>query len=413
MRDLHTRWIAAIAILSIAWCANGNAQDCTPNSLKVKLPSGWCLEPAITKLKFPRGVLAHPDGSVWIAQMNGWSPGAGNVVRWNPKTPNVPPVVIVSNLDRPHALRFGPDQRVYVGVVGAIARLPNTPGAAVEWVIGGDSGVAGPTGKGMHPLTNFVFDAHANLIVNAGAQTNVCEKQTNQKSTKDEICAEHSGSRPTGALLHYQLTWQQKDQRPFRAIASPATVLALGLRNSMSLAVHTSGTVVQADNARDAIHLGDPTLRDEQLPHDELNIIERGKHYGWPYCFDQNRVSPEYVGKGIAQCAVRTAPWLLLPPHAASLGMAYDNNQRLPAPFTGQLLVAMHGYRKGGHRIQAFAIDSLGKPQKNVSPSELVSSWEKVGKQPTGAPVEIAIAQDGSIWLTDDRNGQLLHLKKR
>jgi hypothetical protein len=83
---------------------------------------------------------------------------------WHPKTPDVAPVVMANNLDRPHALRVGPDQRVYVGVVGAIARLPNTPSGAVKWLIGGDSGVDGPAGKGTHPSTNFVFDAQANLI---------------------------------------------------------------------------------------------------------------------------------------------------------------------------------------------------------------------------------------------------------
>ncbi len=408
-------FFAAVIALSFANDVHAQTPNCSANALKVQTLPGWCLEVKLRRLKFPRGVLAHPDGSVWLALMNGWQSNSGQVVRWDPSKPEVAPTIWASGLDRPHSLRLGPDQRVYVGVVGAVARLPTQENGKLEWLIGGDSGIAGPSGKGMHPLTSFVFDSKNNLIVNSGAQTNICESDKNNANAKNNtVCTEEQTKPPSGALLHYEIQWQGIGNNITRGKASPHTVLALGLRNSMALAAHASGTLLQVDNARDAIHLADSTLNDELLPHDELNWIKPGKHYGWPYCFDQNRISPEYKTSTVAGCKLRTAPLLLLPPHSASLGMTYDGESKLPPPLTGQLIIAMHGYRKGGHRIRVLKVDQSGLPltENKANQFDLVSGWEKMGTQAVGAPVELAIAKDGNIWITDDRNGQLLLLKK-
>jgi glucose/arabinose dehydrogenase len=377
------------------------ARACSSTALRVKTPDSWCLEVKVRSLKFPRGVYADESGFVWVVEMGGWQPNLGRVLRYDPRANSaLATQVWVSQLDRPHTITKGPDGKLYVGVVGGIVRLPEQANGSIAWIVGGNSGVAGPHGTGMHPLTHFVFDTDQNLIVNAGAKSNICETQ----AEKTTVCNEEMTDPPSGALLKYVIQWPS-------ARAQKPTVLARGLRNSMALAVHPTGTILQADNARDAIHLADPKLADEQLPHDEINLIQANQHYGWPYCFDRNRVSPEYLRSSVAQCPKRKAPLLLLPPHAASLGMTYDSANRLPAPFTGQLLVAMHGYRAGGHRVRSFAVDKRGLPigyGKNAI--DIIDKWERVGSQSTGAPVDLSIATDGSIWITDDRNGQLLQL---
>jgi glucose/arabinose dehydrogenase len=162
------------------------------------------------------------------------------------------------------------------------------------------------------------------------------------------------------------------------------------------LSVHHSGTVLQGENSRDFIDDADPALSDQELPHDELNVIVKGKNYGWPYCYDNRRNSPEFRA---FPCADTVAPVRLLPAHSAPLGMVYWGDR---------LIVGYHGYRDTGHRLVSFPIDARGVP--NGPSIELIGDWAEKDAQLAGGPVGVAPAPDGSLWLTDDRNNVVLRL---
>jgi glucose/arabinose dehydrogenase len=369
---------------------------------------------------------------VWVAEMGGWAKDKGRLSRLSLREGAWVRETVLEPLDRPHALRLGPDGKVYVGVVGGVLRME---GRSAVWVIGGNSKVQGPTGTGMHPLTNFVFDRAGHMVVNNGSATDHCEALPAEKGKQEgknasvapdprAACPETQESPPRAALLHYRMRWPE-------GVAAAPTVVATGLRNSMALAVHASGTLVQGENSRDAIHRADSKLDDAKLPHDELNVIAQGKHYGWPQCYDNNAVAPEYAALGAAACASRTKPVKLLTPHASPLGMAYAPTGAAVAPqaaaasaaqplktpmeraFSGMLIVPYHGYRAGAHRIVGFQIDAQGVPQGAAIP--LVHGWEAdpKAKKPMGAPTEIAFDAGGNLWVTEDRNGTLLRLVAR
>ncbi len=369
----------------------------------VNTPAGTCLQRVLGGLNFPRGILNQDDGSVLVIEMGGWGKNKGRLSRVSETQGTWTRETLFEGLDRPHQVRRGPDGKIYVGVIGGIFRFRPSPGKpAQEWVIGGSSGVLGPTGTGLHGLTNFVFDAKGDLVVNNGSFTNQCESK-GERAKADVICPETQETPPRAALLHYAMQWPA-------GTASAAKVLANGLRNSMALAAHPSGTLLQAENARDAINNGDPALDDAKLPHDELNVIVAGKDYGWPYCYDMNVTAPEYAGSGIAQCAQRTAPLLLLAPHAAALGMTYAPNNSVVG--RDVLVVPYHGYRTGAHRVVAWKIDGKGLPQGKPIP--IVHGWEANAKQKRamGAPTEVNFDQAGNLWISEDRNGTLLRLTR-
>lgn len=200
------------------------------------------------------------------------------------------------------------------------------------------------------------------------------------------------------------------------------TVHAKGLRNSVALSVHTSGTVVQAENSID--------LGERWSPFEELNVIEQGRHYGWPYCMDLTTATPAWKALRPMDCrgTAHTRPRALLPPHAAPLDLTWYDGAMFPA-LRGRMLMSFHGHRSVGGRIVSFAVDASGVPVPDraahypyypggrraygaapaVMPAVLTPGWGLLpGKRPQGSPVGLAVAEDGSIWATDDRAGWVI-----
>ena len=88
--------------------------------------------------------------------------------------------------------------------------------------------------------------------------------------------------------------------------------------------------------------------------------------------------------------------------------MLIYNGKSMPA-LAGHLIIGYHGYRDTGHRLVSQALNAnylpVGEPQ------EVVSGWQfRSGWHPMGAPVALATLDDGSIVITEDRNGTLLRL---
>ena len=134
-------------------------------------------------------------------------------------------------------------------------------------------------------------------------------------------------------------------------------------------------------------------------------MVTRSGHYGWPYCFDANRASPEYPRY---DCTGMRAPTVLLPPHAAPLSMIHYTGTRLKA-LNGKLILGYHGYRALGHRIVALPLGPDGAPR---GPEEnIVSGWTTLaGVRPQGFPSALLQLPDGSILVAEDQNRTLLRI---
>jgi len=370
-------------------------------------------------IRLPRSLLQLSKTEWLVSDLGAWDRPRGAVWKLTLQPGREPEAVrLLGDLHVPHALARGPDGRVYVGEMSRIIRFDPAspdPAASIELVIPGLPDNALHLHR--HPLSKFVFAPDGALLVNVGALSDQCtDEQGNAAAPR---CTESETGEHAASIRRYEAVGPGEWSPDY-------TVYAKGLRNSVALAVHPSGTVVQAENSFD--------LPTRWSPFEELNVIEAGRHYGWPYCMDIATPAPAWRSGTAMDCrgSAHTAPRVLLPPHAAPLDLLWYEGEMFPA-LHGRMLMTFHGHRSVGGRIVSFAVDGDGVPiaDRNArfhyygggsraygagpaaTPVTLTPGWGlRKGRRPQGSPVGLAVAHDGAIWATDDRAGLIIRFAK-
>ena len=183
------------------------------------------------------------------------------------------------------------------------------------------------------------------------------------------------------------------------ALSTEFTLVAKGLRDSLAVQANPNETkLIVADNGWDQIDLGYVGLEYDETPHDEMNIIDlsQTEHFGWPYCYDKDSVSPPYQ-LFVKECDEYTSPASLLPAHSAPLNMLY---------FDDELLVNLHGNNDAGGRTIAFQLDNDGLP---ILEFKTKLNWH-FSDGTLGRPKGLASGEEKVLFLTDDWNHQLIKI---
>lgn len=381
--------------------------------LDLKTSKGLCVGLVASHLGFARGIALSGD-DVWIADMGGWNKGHGRLLRIKDHGRGKVEEML-THLNLPNALVTLPNGKLLLGSLGRVDEFD--PKDAEPGKVALTPVVTGLPDKGRHPVPALAAAADGTLYINIGSATDHCEGPGNAAPDQQAACPETQEAPPRGAIIAARWDHLQPDGTP----AAKAKVVAHGLRNSMALALDPSSHLWAAVNARDFINLADPSLSDEALPPDTLVKVVDGADYGWPQCYGMQISSPEYKD---FSCKTRSsAPTLLLPAHAAPLGMIYIDNTHPLGSYKEGLLIGYHGYRNTGHRIVWLPVGAHGELRGSLQ--EVVWGWDGAtgGKSKSkeafsaggavekmGSPVGLVQWPDGNVMLTDDHNGTLLVL---
>lgn len=177
-------------------------------------------------------------------------------------------------------------------------------------------------------------------------------------------------------------------------------IYATGLRNSVGLTVNPYNKKLWAtDNGRD--WLGD------NLPHEEINIIKEGRHYGWPFCYDNRFPDPDYKDETI--CTKTEKPAFKMQAHSAPLGLTFYNSEQFPPEYRGDLFVAFHGsWNRSiptGYKVVRIKI----RNNIPVSIEDFASGW-LTGNRKSGRPVDIIVNKQGALLVSDDYGGRIYRI---
>lgn len=382
-------------LLSILFTSNIAAQRLTPHrvtlangkSFELNLPEGYEISVAAQGLKRVRFMAQSPDNRIFVTDMYNLSDNTRGVVyildQFDPATRQFKKITkYMSGLRNPNSVAFYKDSDgidwFYLALTDRLVRYRYEAGSekpsGEPQVLATfpDYGLGYKYG-GWH-LTRTIAVSDDKIYVAVGSSCNACEE-------KEEVRASIMQMDPDGKNQHY---------------------FARGLRNAVGLR-WSKGKLYATNMGSD--HLGD------NRPNDTFYVIQDGKHYGWPYCYQAAaRVySDPKFNAGGTKFDCRKVPHALtpFPAHSSPLGLEYfdENNS---SDLAGSFLVALHGSTKKklqrGYRIvrvrasgamEDFMTGFFGLPAPNGRPADVFS----VGKD--------------AFLVTDDYSGVVYYVYRK
>lgn len=354
----------AASLVVLAQNPAAPAAPAVPAELTV--PAGFKVSVFASDLAGARLMAVSPDGVLYVARQS-----RGEVVALpdrdkDGKADKVE--VVASGLTRPHSLAFHKGY-LYIATNPAILRMKYARGK-VEGAP--EKFIDLPVSTTPHWTRTIGFGRDGKLYVSIGSSCNVCEDEDERRTTIMVYNADGSGGR----------------------------VFARGLRNAIGFDWDPRTGVLWADD------MGQDRLGEEK-PADEINRIEDGKHYGWPYYIENNEPNPDLKEpKKPLPAAQAVPPAYSLPAHSSPIDLRFYTGNRFPAAYRGAMFVALHGSAPANRKekVGYKVVRVVFKDGKPVGLEDFVTGWLK-GDQITGRPAGLITGADGALYISDDNKG--------
>ncbi len=181
-------------------------------------------------------------------------------------------------------------------------------------------------------------------------------------------------------------------------------VYASGIRNCVGEAINPiTGQLWCSTNERD--RLG------ENLVPDYITSVKEDGFYGWPWWYMGGHQDPRHVGKHPELKDKVITPDVIVQPHMASLEMTFYEGTQFPADFKGDAFAAEHGSWNKKNRVGYEVIRVPMKDGRATGEYEdFLTGFVTPEGKVWGRPVGVAVAKDGSLFVTDDGTKTVWHV---
>jgi glucose/arabinose dehydrogenase len=360
-------------------------------------PKGFKVDLYATGLDNPRLIRFAPNGDLFLAESE-----TGKIKVFRGVGPDGKPqqtAVFVTGLHQPFGIAFyplGPNpQWVYVGDTDAIVRFAyhngdlKAQGPPQELA---DLPGGGRLRGGGHWTRDLAFSLDGQkLFVSVGSHSNVDDADTHPEE------------------------YHRADVLEFTPEGKFVKIYAYGIRNCVGEAINpTTGELWCSTNERDALG--------NNLVPDYITHVQEGGFYGWPWWYMGGHQDPRHRGKHPELGPKVITPDILLNPHFGSLQLTFyqlPNYQAgqapsspFPAEFNGDGFACGHG---SWNRAQRSGYEVIRLPMHNGHATgeyeDFLTGFTGKGDGDVwGRPVGVAVAKDGSLFVTDDGSRSIWHV---
>jgi glucose/arabinose dehydrogenase len=340
---------------------------------QLKVPEGFTIQKFAEDLGKPRIIVANDEGQVYVSDREAGvvmllEDTDGDGVSDRKET--------VATIDQAHGLTIFDNKLYIVSVREIYSANINTDGTLADISMLTDTLPDG----GQHPNRTIAFGPDGLMYVSVGSTCNACPESNPMHATMLQANADGSNIR----------------------------IYAKGLRNTIGFGWHPeSGALWGMDHGID--WLGD----EEQT--EELNQINEGGDYGWPYIYDNGKYNPTDRPPGdvtYQEYSAKTEfPNLQYTAHAAPMEMVFYNGTQFPEEYQGDAFVAFRGsWNRStavGYKVARLRFEN-GQPTRfeDFLTGFLVNN----NRSHFGRLVGLTVPPDGSLLVSDDTNGMIYRI---
>ena len=371
-----------------------------PPGAKPRVPPGFLVEMVASGYAGPRAIRVAPNGDLFFADS---ASNSIHVLRVPSATASpTKNEVFASGLTQPFGIAFyplGPNPEwVYVANSDGVVRFPYKNGDLIA--TGKPEQIVGHIPWVHHWTRDIAFTPDGKrLLLSVGSGSNVALDVFLEPEVKGGLQA-WIKSESLGAA------WDTEERRADVLSYDPdgknEKILATGLRNCAGITIQpATGLPWCVVNERD--ELGDNT------PFEYATAVKDSSFYGWPWYYIGSNEDPRHKGARPDLKGKVTVPDVLMQAHSAPLQIVFYEGNDFPASYEGSAFVTLHGSwnraERTGYKVVRLLFDNAGKPTGEYE--DFMTGFVISDKQVWSRPVGVAVAKDGSLFVTEDGNGTI------